>query len=148
MKTMTKLISAACAAVILSMSTITANAGCVSTAGYWASHPEAWCAQTIQIGAATYTQTQAIAIMQQSTSGDKTFSLAAQLIAAKLNVLCAGADSTCVSAAMSAADTWLGSHPVGSGVTSNSKDWKAISPTNDTLTLYNEGRLCVPKCRS
>jgi hypothetical protein len=149
MKTIKKLTSAAFAAMILSMSTITANAAfCTSTAGYWASHPDAWCVPTIQLGCQVYTQAQAIAIMQHSTSGDKTYSLAAQLIAAKLNVYCAGANSSCVASAISGADVWLCQHPVGSNVDAKSAAWKQISPTNDTLTLYNEGHLCVPECRS
>ena len=149
MKTIKKLTSAAFAAMILSMSTITANAAfCTSTEGYWASHPDAWCVTTLQLGCQDYTQAQAIAIMQQPTSGDKTYSLAAQLIAAKLNVYCAGANSSCVASAISSADVWLCQHPVGSGVTSNSSAWKQINSTYNTLTDYNEGRLCAPKCRS
>ena len=149
MKTIKKLTSAAFAAVILGMSTITANAAlCTSTSGYWASHPDAWCVPTIQIGCQVYTQAQAIAIMQQPTSGDKTYSLAAQVIAAKLNVYCAGADSSCVASAISSADMWLCQHPVGSNVDSHSPEWKQITQIYNTLTSYNEGHLCAPKCRS
>ena len=149
MKTIKKLTSAAFAAVILGMSTMTANAAlCVSTAGYWASHPDAWCVPTIQLGCQTYTEAEAIAIMQHSTSGDKTYSLAAQLIAAKLNVYCAGANSSCVNSAISNADVWLCQHPVGSGITSNNPAWKQINSAYNTLTDYNEGRLCAPHCRS
>jgi hypothetical protein len=149
MKTIKKLTSAAFVVVILGMSTITANAAfCTSTAGYWANHPDAWCVQTIQIGCLVYTQGQAIAIMQQPTSGDKTYSLAAQVIAAKLNVYCAGADSSCVASAISSADMWLCQHPVGSNVDSHSPEWKQITQIYNTLTSYNEGHLCAPKCRS
>jgi hypothetical protein len=146
MKTIKKLTSAAFAVVILSVSTITANAACTSTAGYWANH--AWCEQFISLGGHTYTRAEAIAIINNSTSGDKTYSLAAQLIGAKLNTDCGGADSTCVELAITAADAWLILHPVGSGVTSRSAAWKQITSTYDTLTSYNEGHLCVPKCRS
>jgi len=121
---------------------------CVETAGYWANHPNAWCIQNIQLGTQVYTQDQAIAIIRNSTSGDKTYSLAAQLIAAKLNTLCAGADSSCAASAMSNADTWLAQYPVGSNVPAKSAAWKQISPSNDTLSLYNQGHLCVPECRS
>ena len=148
MKTITKLTSAAFAVVILAMSTVTANAACTSTAGYWASHPGAWCVQTVMLGCLPYTQAEEIAIMQQSTSGDKTYSLAAQVIAAELNVYCAGANSSCVAAAISDANTWLCAHPVGSGVTSNSAEWKQVKAAYNTLTDYNEGRLCAPRCRS
>jgi len=146
MKTMKILTSAAFAVVLLGMSTITANAACVSTAGYWANH--AWCLQTLQLGCLTYTQAQGIVIINNSTSGDKTYSLAAQLIAAKLNINCAGADSSCVASAISSADAWLCDHPVGSNVDSNSAAWKQVKAAYNTLTDYNEGRLCVPKCRS
>ena len=146
MKTIKILTSAAFAVVILGMSTITANAACTSTAGYWANH--AWCVQTISIGGQTYTRDQAIAIINNPTSGDKTYSLAAQLIGAKLNTDCGGADSTCVELAITAADAWLILHPVGSGVTANSREWKQITSAYDTLTSYNQGQLCVPKCRS
>ena len=121
---------------------------CVETAGYWGNHPNAWCVTTIQLGCHVYTQDEAIAIIRNSTSGDKTYSLAAQLIAAKLNVNCAGADLSCAAAAMSSADNWLCQHPVGSGVDAKSAEWKQISPSNDTLSLYNQGHLCVPECRS
>ena len=104
--------------------------------------------QTIQLGCVVYTKAQAIAIMQQSTSSDKTYSLAAQLIAAKLNVNCVGANSSCVASAISSADVWLCQHPVGSNVDSKSPAWKQINSTYNTLTDYNEGRLCAPKCRS
>jgi len=146
MKTTKKLTSAAFAVVLLSVSTMTANAACTSTAGYWANH--AWCVPDISLGGQTYTRDQAIAIINNPTSGDKTYSLAAQLIGAKLNINCGGADSSCVTLAIMAADAWLILHPVGSGVTSNSKDWKQINAAYNTLTDYNEGRLCVPHCRS
>jgi hypothetical protein len=96
----------------------------------------------------TYTQAQGIAIINNSTSGDKTYSLAAQLIAAKLNITCAGADSSCVASVIASADAWLCQHPVGSNVDSNSAAWKQVKAAYVTLTDYNEGRLCVPKCRS
>ena len=146
MKTIKKLTSAAFAVVIVGMSTVTANAACTSTAGYWANH--AWCVQTISLGGQTYTRDQAIDIINNSTSGDKTYSLAAQLIGVKLNTDCGGADSTCVELAITAADSWLILHAIGSGVTSNSAAWKQVKAAFVTLTDYNEGRLCVPKCRS
>jgi len=104
--------------------------------------------QTITVGCVPYTKAEAIAIMQQSTSGDETYALAAQLIAAKLNVNCAGANSSCVTSAIQAADSWLCQHPVGSGVKASSPAWKQITATYNTLTLYNQGQLCAPQCKS
>src|SRR5437660_12394844 len=101
--------------------------------------PNAWCTPTIQLGGHVYTKTEAIAIMRHSTSTDMTYALAAQLIAAKLNTNCAGADSSCIASAISTADDWLCQHPIGSKVTASSSAWKQIAPTYDTLTSYNQG---------
>jgi N-acetylneuraminic acid mutarotase len=116
----------------------------VGTVGYWANHPNAWCVSSIALGCQTYTEPQAIAIMRGSTSGDMTYPLGAQLAAAKLNVNCAQTNSSCVTNAIAAADSWLCSHPVGSNVTARSQAWRQISSTYNTLTDYNEGRLCAP----
>ena len=104
--------------------------------------------QTIQLGCQTYTRAQAIAIMQHNSSQDKTYSLAQQLIAAKLNVACRNSNSSCVASAISAADSWLCAHPVGSGVTGGSSAWRQISATNTLLDNYNQGQLCAPSCSS
>ena len=123
--------------------TPTPGDGRVGTQGYWQNHPEAWCMQTIKIGCVVYTKGQAIAIMQQPTSKDMTYALAAQLIAAKLNVGCAGSNATCVSSAITDADNFLCAHPVGSGVTATSSAWKGITSAYNTLVNYNEGKLCA-----
>ena len=56
--------------------------------GYRANHPEAWCLSSITLGRQSYTEAEAIAIMQNPTRRDRTYQLAAQLAAAKLNVDC------------------------------------------------------------
>jgi uncharacterized membrane protein len=114
------------------------------TIGYWLNHPKVWCMASIQLGCHVYTQAQAIAILKQSTNLDMTYQFAAQLIAAKLNVFCAGTNPGCVSGAIAAADSWLCAHPIGSGVRANSSSWKQITPTYNTLAAYNEGLLCAP----
>lgn len=83
-------------------------------------------------------------IDKQSTSTDMTYQLAAQLAAAKLNVGCAGADSSCVASAIASADSWLCSHPLGSKVKADSKAWKQIMPAYNKLVAYNNGQLCAP----
>jgi hypothetical protein len=100
--------------------------------------------QTIRIGCIEYPQPQAIAIMKQSTSKDMTYPMAAQLIAAKLNMNCTGANSSCVIAAINNADSWMCQHPVGSNVTASSAAWQQITAAYNTLTQYNEGKLCAP----
>src|SRR5438093_3985065 len=116
----------------------------VGGTGYWANHTEAWCVLTITLGCQSYTQAQIIAFMQNPTRGDMTYHLAAQLAAAKLNVDCAFTDSSCVASAITAADTWLCSHPIGSNVRAHSQAWQEITPTYNTLTDYNNGLLCAP----
>jgi hypothetical protein len=111
--------------------------------GYWANHPEAWCVLTITLGCQDYTQAQAIAIMLHPTNKDMTYQLAAQLAAAKLNVDCAFTDSSCVASAITAADAFLCSHPIGSQVTAHSQVWKEITATYNTLADYNDGLLCA-----
>lgn len=123
-----------------------APGGCVFSSGYWMNHPQAWCMENIQIGCATYTQAQAIAIMRHNSSHDKTYSLAQQLIAVKLNVNCKGSDPSCVITLMAAADNWLCSHPVGSGVSASSPAWLQIKATYSALDKYNNGKSCAPRC--
>jgi hypothetical protein len=107
-------------------------------------HPEAWCVQTIQLGCQTYTKAQAIAIMQHSTTGDMTWQLASQLIAAKLNISCGNSNPSCVSSAIAAANSFLCAHPIGSGVSASSSTWQQFRSNYDTLVAYNMGQLCAP----
>ena len=103
--------------------------------------------ETIQVGCVIYTQAEAISIMRHATGGDKTYTLAQVLIAAKLNMQCRNSNSTCISSAIVAADAWLCDHPVGSGVTSNSAAWQQIKSTYTLLNKYNNGNLdCAPRC--
>jgi hypothetical protein len=110
-------------------------------------HSEAWCLETINLGCQTYSQAQAIDIMRHSSAGDKTYSLAFQLIATKLNISCRSTGSSCIFSAVTAADAWLCSHPIGSGVTANSSAWQQIKATYNLLNKYNNGNLdCAPRC--
>jgi hypothetical protein len=122
----------------------TQSGAAVGGGGYWLNHQDAWCITTIGLGCQTYTTAQSVAIIRQSPNLDMTYQLGQQLIAAKLNVGCAGTDPSCVSGAIAAADTWLCAHPIGSGVRANSAAWSEISPTYDTLAAYNQGLLCAP----
>jgi hypothetical protein len=81
--------------------------------------------------------------MQAATKGDKTYNMFEQLVSAKLNVAI-GNDASCISAAITAADSWMVSHPVGSNVSSSSAAWTSISATFTRLDQYNNGRLCAP----
>jgi hypothetical protein len=113
------------------------------TPGYWKNHPEAWPVDNIIIGGVTLTRDHAIAVMNTSGKGDKTYDLFAQLVAAKLNVAI-GNQPSCISADIQAADVWLAQHPLGSKVKANSPAWQAISASFTRLDDYNNGRLCAP----
>ena len=54
--------------------------------GYWANHSQAWCVSSLTLGCQTYTKSQIIGFMLDTTTSDMTYRLAAQLAAAKLNV--------------------------------------------------------------
>ena len=86
--------------------------------------------------------------MRHTSSHDKTYTLAQQLIAAKLNIACGGSDPSCIMSAIDAADSWLCDHPIASGVTANSSAWQMIKATSNLLEKYNQGLLCAPSCGS
>ncbi len=102
--------------------------------------------ETITIGCATYTQAQAIAIMRHNANQDKTYSLAQQLITAKINVTCKNNDPSCITSPIAAADNFLCAHPVGSDVRASSSAWQQIKSTYSALEKYNTGKSCAPSC--
>ena len=113
------------------------------TPGYWKNHPEAWPVDSLSLGGTVYSQDQLIAILGQAKAKDISYALAAQFIAATLNVL-NGTDASCISDTLTAADAWLASYPAGSGVPARSAAWNAGEPLKDTLDDYNNGLLCAP----
>ena len=119
---------------------------CLLSSGYWMNHPQAWCVPSIQVGCSTYNMVQAILIMRRNSSQDKTYSLAQQLIAAKLNIACKNSSTGCITSSISDADNWLCAHPVGSGVRASSSAWRVISASYNALENYNRGNLCAPSC--
>jgi hypothetical protein len=125
--------------------------GCVvtnpgtGTPGYWMNHPEAWPVETITIGGIVYSKADAIALMKQSVSDDKTLTLFAALVSAKLNLLI-GNDGTCVGQTIVDADAWMAAHPAGSGVHAGTdgSPWREGEPLYLRLDDYNNGLLCAP----
>lgn len=118
------------------------HGGGTGTLGYWKNHPTMWPVTNITIGGVTYTEAQAIAILQTAPKGDMSYILAHQLIAAKLNVKM-GNDASCVDGAIHDADSWMVLHPVGSGVKSGAAAVTGNS-LSQTLDNYNNGKLCAP----
>jgi SdrD B-like domain len=112
------------------------------TPGYWKNHPEAWPVGSITVGGYTYTKAQAIAWLGK-VGKDKTTTMFSSLVSAKLNLI-AGNPGSCVSAAITAADKWMASNPVGSNVAGSSAAWAYGEQFHITLDNYNNGRLCAP----
>ncbi len=121
------------------------NAPGTGTPGFWKNHPDAWPVSSITIGGISYPK--ATAIMWLGKVGkDKTTTIFASLVSAKLNQLMGNEDS-CIAGSMGAvvtADAWLAAHPVGSNVLASSAYWQQIEPTHQTLDAYNNGLLCAP----
>jgi hypothetical protein len=113
------------------------------TPGYWMNHPNAWPVTSIVIGGTTYTRDLAIKHMKSPAKGDVTYNMFAHLVSAKLNVLI-GNDSSCISTTITAADAWLSSYKLGTGVKASSSAWKTGEPLHEKLDDYNNGLLCAP----
>ncbi|WP_432821234.1 SdrD B-like domain-containing protein [Trichloromonas sp.] len=113
------------------------------TPGYWKNHPNAWPTQSITIGGLSYSKAKAIDLISEAVSGDKTYTLFPALVSAKLNVM-TGANASCISDTITAADTWMKTHKPGSGVSGSSRAWKIGEPLYLMLDRYNNGLLCAP----
>jgi hypothetical protein len=123
---------------------VVANAVGTGTPGYWMNHPEAWPVPVIEIGGVPYTQAQAIALLQAPGNKDKTYTMFASLVSAKLNLL-NGTNPVCITDEIAAADTWMATYgPVGSKVAASSYAWRVGEPHHRAMDDYNNGGLCAP----
>lgn len=116
------------------------------TPGYWMNHPEAWPINSITVGGVTYSITQAIQNMRNSSSKDVTYSMFQAVVAARLNAL-VGNQSGCITGALAGAESWLTANPLGSRVSGSSTAWTGSGggeDIKDTLDAYNNGLLCAP----
>jgi WD40 repeat protein len=115
-----------------------------ATPGYWKNHPEAWPVEAVVVGGVTYSKSQALDWLWRS-GPDKTLTMFASLLSAKLNVL-AGNDQSCVASTIEAADAWMATYgPVGSLVRASSYAWKVGEPLHRLMDNYNNGMLCAPE---
>jgi len=122
------------------------------TQGFWGTHGPApcvtgnnsnlWPANSLTLGNVVYTDLEICSILQQPAQGNGLISLAHQLIAAKFNILI-GADASCITTTIAAADALIGNlvvPPVGT-------DFLAPGTTSaiaQTLDDYNNGLSCAP----
>jgi hypothetical protein len=111
--------------------------------GYWKTHPDEWPVDSLTIGGRTLNKMQLMFLLRLGERGDKTLHMLRELVAAKLNVA-AGNDASCVQAAIDTADGWLMRFHVGSGISASSFNWKRVMNVVNTLTDYNDGKLCAP----
>jgi hypothetical protein len=84
------------------------------TIGYWKNHPDAWPVTELTIGGITYDMAGLMTILWNAKSKDATEMLAAQLVAAKLNVATGAYAPTEVLDAITDADAFLAMYPIGS----------------------------------
>jgi len=106
-----------------------------NTPGYWKNHPEAWPIESVTIGGITYTKAQAIELLDGANAKDATYKLASHLIAAKLNVASGVSAPTSVINAITEADTFLSTHPLGSDPQGADRDYALA--LKDILDAFN-----------
>ena len=104
------------------------------TIGYWKNHPEAWPVDTIEIGGITYTKGEALELLWNAKAKYATKILAAQLIAAILNVE-SGASPP--GTTIDDANAFLSIHPIG--VKLSKADRAEALSLKDILDSYNNG---------
>jgi hypothetical protein len=115
------------------------------TPGYWKNHPEDWPVEDIEIGGIPYSKADAIELMKRNRSKDVTVILFRSLVAAKLNALLLGNESSCVDQTIADADDWMSIYLVESHVKAGGKSspWRIGEPLYLTLDDYNNGFLCL-----
>lgn len=109
---------------------------CLYTIGYWKNHPEAWPVDYLTIGGTSYNKAQLLIMLRSANAKDATYMLAAQLIAAKLNIA-NGADPTSISETISKADAFLSTNPYGSNP--RGADRSYALGLKDALDFFNNG---------
>lgn len=120
---------------------------CPLSQGYWKNHPELWPRRLLVLGdqnkpAHTYTQSELLALLGASSSGDASMILAQQLIAAKLNIF-NGTNPEPIESALTQADSLLATFPnkLPYKVGSNTAAGKSMTSVGRVLEDYNLGKL-------
>ncbi len=107
------------------------------TIGYWKNHPEAWPVPSLTICGNSIDQNALIDVLSTPVRGDKTISMAHQLIAAMLNSLVGNSCPTPINDAMS----WLCTH---GGIGASRKEWDSNGEVlKDKLDTFNNGGGCL-----
>jgi hypothetical protein len=120
-------------------------APCPQSRRYWYTNPTLWPVETLVLGTQSYTKDELLGILfTGERDGDASTALAAQLIAAKLN-LSSGADPGPVSSTIDDADTLLSgfSGKLPYRVKRSSPAGQAMEADVDILRPYNWGNLTL-----
>jgi hypothetical protein len=131
--------------LILSIGRIDAqdNSNCPVGQGYWKNTPS-WPVTTIMLGSQTYTQVEALILLNTPPAGDASLILAHQLIAAKLN-LAKGLDASVVSGVIAQGDAVLAGFTgrLPYNVPPSDANGQTLVNLGTILDSYNEGQLTV-----
>jgi hypothetical protein len=103
----------------------------------------------LTIGGVSYSETQAIALLDTPPGGDASLILAHQLIAAMLNAGAGAGTPPSVSAALSQAQAWMSANgsTLPFGVSASSTAGAQATTLSDALDTYNNGGAGVPHCK-
>jgi hypothetical protein len=116
---------------------------CVYGPGAWRNHAE-WPVTELQLGNVTYTRDELQSILENNTRINGLVTVAQQEIATKLNIA-SGADPSCIQQTLTDLDAFIGDlvvPPVGNGFLLP----RDVAGYVSTLTQYNGGSLCAPRC--
>lgn len=103
------------------------------TIGYWKNHPEMWSSISLNICGNNMDQVELIGVLSTPVRGDKTISMAHQLIASSLNAI-SGSSCPAIDQAIIDSEAWLCSHDgIGSGL----KQWDGGEALKSTLDDFN-----------
>jgi hypothetical protein len=137
-----------------SCATSTDCGGCTFTQGYWKTHgsgdchsgnnSDVWCVSSLTLGTVSYTKDQLCSILNAPAKGNGLLSLAHQLIAAKLNAACGGAE--CDGADITTADNFIGSKIIPPVGTASVKPGALPAGLVTALDNFNNGIGCANHC--
>ena len=103
------------------------------TIGYWKNHPEVWSFVSLNICGSSMDQEELIGVLSTQVRGDKTISMAHQLIASSLNAI-AGSSCPTVDQLIVDSEAWLCSR---GGIGAGLKRWDGGEPLKNALDDFN-----------
>lgn len=126
------------------------GADCTLTQGYWKNHPEEWPVESLMVGNVEYSKSELLAIFDTAPSGDASYILAHQQIAALLNVANGAGAPAEIAQALDDADAWMIANAdadgrLGYGVTSGAAHGQATQIAT-ALDEYNNGNVGPGHC--